>query len=83
MPGCPSGLVRANTLGAGGCVEDARAREQVVPQPRGAALGSRPRLAPANAERGAGRRAAAGRLSWTADPELYQLNYGSPVKLVQ
>lgn len=31
VPGCPSGLVRANTVGARGCAEDARAREQVVP----------------------------------------------------
>lgn len=31
VPGCPSGLARANTVGARGCAEDARAREQVVP----------------------------------------------------
>lgn len=75
--------MRANTVGARGCAEDARALEQVVPQPREVALGSRPRPAPANGERGAGRRAAAGRRSWTEDPELYKLNDGSPVKLVQ
>lgn len=62
MPGCPSGLVGANTVGARGCAEDARAREQVDPQPSGVALGNRPRSAPANGERDAGRRAAAGRL---------------------
>lgn len=82
MPGCPSGLARANTVGARGCAEDARAlEEQVVPQPREVALGNRPR--PANGERGAGRRAAGGRRSWTEDPELHTLNDGSPVQLVQ